>query len=39
MPGLDIQPEQSENDNAARKKRLQVAKHYDKYTFFFSIDR
>ena len=25
---IDTQPEQSENDNPARKKRLQVAKHF-----------
>ena len=36
VSGLDIQLEQSENDNPVRKKnRLQVAKHNASYTVFF----
>ena len=36
--GLDIQPEQSENDNPARKKKLfQVAKNDDSCTLLFII--
>ena len=37
VPGLDIQPEQSKNDNPAHKKLLQVAKHYELYTVFLCI--
>ena len=33
--GVDIQAEQSENDNPARKKRFQVARNDESYTVFF----
>ena len=37
VPGIDNQPEQSENDNLALKKQLPVAKHVKSYAVFICI--